>query len=233
MREDSYLEEQLILEFDFTVKIKSDEKNDFFYIKEKINRINYRYFTTRQKSYKQEVEFSNVPYLLVKQSFDKHFRFLGEGKAYLTNYNEKEGSFIQDFTILILQSALAYGGIRETIDYFADDLKFLFSNNLSGDFKTKVNYEEKRKIKRRNKNNERIISLLQQTERKVFMNRILIGFTLFFVISGITYILTNNDKQEYVTKSEFESTIKKDNSNPLKDTKIEVYINDTKKDSLK
>lgn len=233
MREE-YLDEQIISEFDFTIKIKSDEKNDFFYIKREISRIDYRFFSPRQKSFQKEIEFSNIPYLLLKYSFDKHFRFLGENKAYLTNYSEKEGSFIMDFTVLIIQSAIAYGGIRETIDYFVDDLEFMFSRNLPNDFKTKVNYKERRKLKKSEINkNAKFNSILQQTERKVFINRIIIGITLFFVIFGITYHIGNNNDAEFVTKSELESSIEKVNNRPLDNAKIEVYINEKVKDSLK
>lgn len=226
------VQEKLILsEFNFIVHIKSKENNDFYFIKDKICKSYSRYFNLSHDSYKQNIEFSNIPFIIINESFDKHFRFLGDGKAYLSNYSEKEGSFVMEFTVLILKSAIAYGGIRETIDYFADDLKNLFSNFLPIGFDTKVNFNEKIRIKKI-KNKKTINNYFQKTQKQILLNRILIGFIFFLIIIEAIYLTENHDNNDYVTKQQFETLKEKVLSNQIKEVKVEIEMNKLKKDSI-
>lgn len=233
MPKEHYPNEQIIFEFDFRITIKSSEKDDFYYIKNKVSQIHYSFYFKNSDSLLIESEFSNIPYLILKSQFDKHFRFLG-GKAYLSNYVEEQGSFVMQFTILIVQSALAYGGIRETIDYFVDDLEMFFKGSLSNDFKTKVTYKEKRKVRKRDRGTfQELDSTIRNIERNLFINRIIIGVTLFFLIIGITYILNIYNDDNFVTKEKYESDFKSQGTNPLENTKIEVFIKEKANDSIK
>jgi hypothetical protein len=70
---------------------------------------------------------------LIFNQFKLRFESLNDYNAYLADYQESSGSFLANFTILVFGAFTNYGSIRETLDYFIEDLSKLFNFLLSNE----------------------------------------------------------------------------------------------------
>lgn len=173
--------EETVYRYDFKIIVKeSDLKASE--IKSKLVKIRFHRYNSERD------EFDNPIYNFINYSFNRHFKFLGDSKAYLSNYEEKEGSLEITFIVLLITS---YGGIRETIDYFTDDLETFFrsSNGLAGH----VKYEKKtpQKFKKLSKIYNRDIDELK---RNISGLRKLCALLFFILIASCMYMISLNDK---------------------------------------
>lgn len=144
--------------------------------------------------------------LAVKEIFRRRFLSSENINAYLVDYSEEQGSLVISFTILVFGALSNYGSIRETIDYFADDLEKLFDNSLNNNsnggyyVNSKVVDQNNKSLlfqqgqisrTRKNKFDGRDYNILAT---KIKINRILIGIVFFFFIlsSATNYLLVEN-----------------------------------------
>jgi|GEM_PF-6590531 len=65
-----------------------------------------------------------------------------EGKIYLVNYAENEGSLIIEVTFLVITTFVAYGSIRQTIDYLLNDLESIIRNRTNYDVDVQLTDEK-------------------------------------------------------------------------------------------
>lgn len=177
-----YLEENSIIEYEFKILIKSSDLKGY-QIKSRI----LQYFSRKFYYPEKDLDnYKNSVHEIVNFLFQRHFKFLGNNKAYLTNYREREGSLEITFAIILI---CGYGGIRETVDYFSEDLQSLFG--LGNDFDISVNYKEKKSKRAKSsiKGNQ-IIQLEQQLKTL----KIMLAFSFFLSIVLGMYALSLNEK---------------------------------------
>lgn len=227
------MDQKIIYEFQFTIRVqKINEKKDYYSsIKESLKKAFRDHPILTYSNFERgEYEDQNMVYLILKSSFDKHFMFSGNNRAYLTNYSEQEGSLIINFSILILTTVLNYGGIRESIDYYVKDLKFLFGSAERNGVVTDITYREINK--HYNETPETPPILLQEIEKikkSIAINRALSIIILVIISSSTLYLMEKLDENTGLNKDEIENLLKSQPKLIPNDTKIEVTI---KKDEL-
>ena len=235
-----------LIECEFILKIErsKSEENDkekyrAYRIKRDMAKYLYEYLGSpfRNENIIREEDFRlNAPQRFVNQIFIKHFKFMGNGKAYLSDYREKEGSLIITFTVVVVGTFLNYGGIRETIDYFVDDLEQVCEMAMGDKYDTNVSHKEKTKIlsvqsetsnsqnnPNQSNNNEQALNTLdafKQIEKKISANRILIGITIFVLmllvaISVVSEPSLDSDSKKAEIENLIEDKIKEERQNQL------------------
>ena len=99
-----------VIECEFTVRIEhiQKEQNSYQIKRELSSMIRRRYEYLYHKDFDEELRDSFMRMRLVQQAFQKHFKFLGDKKAYLTDYREVEGSLIITFSVVIVGAFANY-----------------------------------------------------------------------------------------------------------------------------
>lgn len=215
---ENFNEQENILKYHFTILIKKEglKANE---IKSDLIKNRFLYEPFDKLSFSE-----NLIYDFINNTFKRHFSFLGNSKAYLSNYKEREGSLEISFIIIII---CGYGGIRETMDYFYEDLDFFF--NSDSQFDVSINYEDKSSKlsqKKSKDNNSFILSL----EKQIRTLKILVFILMFFILVFGMYMLTLNDK--IIDNDDIENIIdKKLEHNNLKSKIDYLYINEVLKNN--
>lgn len=207
--------EEKILKYKYKILIKKDGL--------KANQIKSELVKSRFFPPYEDRRLENPIYNFINYSFEKHFSFLGNSKAYLSNYKEREGSLEISFIILIICN---YGGIRETMDYFSEDLENFF--NSDNQFDISITYEDSSKsiTKTPKMNNSNILVL----EKKIQNLKRFMFLLLFFIILIGTYMLNLSDK--ITDKNGIEKIIdKKLDDNNLKIKIDYLYTNEVSKNN--
>jgi len=143
---------------------------------------NEKYYVYRKN---ENIYEDNVIYSVINDLFQRRFSFAGNINAYLTNYSEKKGSLVISFSVLVVGAITNYGAIRETIEYFAEDIEKLFDKSLNqlnneGGYKVIPEFRElnKRRQQTRTSDPNQYDILL----KKIRLNRIFIGIVSFVLI---------------------------------------------------
>lgn len=222
------------LTFKYTIRI-SKADIDYYQIKRELSRSFSNYFNNyyRPKDI-EEYTTTNIPYIVLNDLFQKRFALAGDMNAYLTDYSENNGSLIISFTILIVGTITNYGSIRETIDYFAEDIEKLFSNALNNRYD---GYAVTSSIQYQNIPTPQITMPHDANQynvllAKIRVDRILIGIVFFVLILSIlqNYLSTPSDsKQSNIddvkVKSIVQEELRNQKINELLQTKSDtVYI---------
>ena len=189
--------------------------------------------------------YGNSSYIFLNYVFNKHFKFLGNCKCYLSNYEEYDGSLIISFTIVIMGAITNYGSIRETIDYFVNDLESVYNDVLGNDFTINSNHNTRYLSEDQGNQTNSITSYSDNRNviRGIMINRLLIGIcavcTLLIMIIVIERSSNNYDKEENISTQNIDMIIERKIDKILKEKEIEKLIRDhlsillqNKKDSL-
>jgi hypothetical protein len=221
------------LTFKYTFRIDK-EKYEFYQIRRDLSRSlvehseNYRRFREFQK----EEYYQGATYFVLNDLFQKRFLFSGNTNAYLTDYSENKGSLIITFTILIVGAVTNYGSIRETIDYFAEDVERLFSNSLDS---WTTGYTVTSSIQEQNNHNfysqtqPRLVDTNQYNSllAKIKVDRILIGIVFFVLILSLlqNYLATSdNTKQTDTDETRLKTIIRDEIRNQKIDELLKAKI---------
>ncbi|MEM6817128.1 MAG: hypothetical protein AAF600_22500 [Bacteroidota bacterium] len=230
------------IECNFEVKISYNGKeNDSEWPADRIKRQMFRHLNQyigfpNRKYIEDEFNAIDAPQRFINTAFTKHFKFSGNGKAYLSDYHEKEGSLIIAFTVVIIGTALNYGGIRETIDYFADDLEKVCEMAMGSKYDVNVKHNEKKKVfstgnsnygSQLNPSNGNLgNSDFQSLLKKVTVNRIMIGGTIFLILLLFSInILQQPEFNKSDNKQDIEKLVEEKIQNLQRDQKIDEIIN--------
>lgn len=250
MKEDEEITNSQIsgyIECNFEVKISYNGKeNDadwpaYRIKKDMANYLNeYRGFPYRERKFVEDEFYTNAPQRFINTAFTKHFKFSGNGKAYLSDYHEKEGSLIIAFTIVIVGTVLNYGGIRETIDYFADDLEKVCEMAMGDRYLINVEHNEKKKVINTSNSNSGAQlgssnsklgnASFQSLLKKVTVNRIMIGGTIFLLLLLFSInILQQPEFNKSENKQDIENLIDEKFKKLQRDQRIDEIINGANK----
>lgn len=216
------LEEDLMLQYSFRILIKSKDLKGFQIKRELTEKIPFWEFYYNEKSYE------NPLYAFINHSFQRHFKFIGNNKAFLADYREREGSLEITFIIILI---CGYGGIRETVDYFCEDLETFFA--LYNNFDVSINYEEK-KSKQKRKNSLPNTDVIK-FEGQLKTLKILLSFSIFLSIVLGMYALSLNEKiidSNEVSKIIDKKNIDSDEISKMIDEKIKLNNSEIKLDYL-
>ncbi len=177
-------------QIDCSFKIKSyDNLSPFEIRKVIISRLN------RYNNGDRDIEFEkqNPIEQFIKISIADSIGFRTNAKVYIIDYKEREGSFIVDFSILIVSSFITYGSIRQSLDYFMNGIAEYFERTL-GVNSSSVSFEfnEVSVFDSANRNSSKISTFSTGFYRIAPILSLLI--TLFVAIL-FTYYVTRKDMQ--------------------------------------
>ena len=209
-----YISKPLTFKYSFRI---DKENYDFFQIKRDLSRslVDYSENYRRFRNLDKEEYFNNATYFVLNDLFQKRFLFGGNTYAYLTDYSENKGSLIVSFTVLVVGTITNYGSIRETIDYFAEDIERLFANSLNN---RNEGYTVTSSIQEQN--NQQIPSQQIRTTdtaqyndllSKIKVDRVLIGIVFFILILLLVqnyFVSTDNSMQTDTDELKIRSIIK-------------------------
>lgn len=218
------------LTFKYNIRI-GRENTDFYQIKRELSRslVDYSENYRRYKNFDKDEYFHNATYFVVNDLFQKRFLFSGNTNAYLTDYSENRGSLLISFTVLVVGAIANYGSIRETIDYFAEDIERLFANSLNNRNEGYLVTSSILEL------NGQSLSVLQQLGAadtdgyktllsKIKVDRVLIGIVFFLLIlMFVQNYFADSDKPKQSEDNELKTrSIIRDE---IRNQKIDGYIN--------
>lgn len=226
------------LTFKYTFRIDK-ENYDLYQIRRDLSRSLVDYFENyrRYRDFQEDEYYHNATYFVVNDLFQRRFIFAGNTNAYLTDYSENRGSLLISFTVLVVGAITNYGSIRETIDYFADDIERLFSNSLNN---RNDGYSVTSNIQEQNNQNLYTQAQTRQLDTnqynsllaKIKVDRIFIGIVFFVLLLSLlqNYLATfdtskPNDIDETKVRSIVRDEIRNQKIDELLKTKIDtVYV---------
>lgn len=203
MDNQNYITKPLTFKYTFHI---DKENYDFYQIRRDLSRslVNYSENYRRYRDFQKDEYYHNATYFVVNDLFQRRFIFAGNTNAYLTDYSENRGSLIISFTVLVVGTITNYGSIRETIDYFAEDIERLFSNslnNINDGYSVTSNIQEQ--------NNQNLYTQAQTRQldtnqynsllAKIKVDRILIGIVFFVLVLSLlqNYLVTSDTSKPY------------------------------------
>jgi hypothetical protein len=233
----------LTFKYSFRIDNIDKEKYDYFEIRRDLSRtlVDHSGIYRQFKNYDKDDYYHNEIFYILNDLFQSRFLFSGNTKAYLTDYSETSGSLIISFTVLIVGTITNYGSIRETIDYFAEDIERVFSTSLNNSLRGgNGGYTVSSTIQEYNNQN----SFSQESARpldtthynslltKIKVDRVLIGIVFFVLILSLLqnyFSSSDNSKQTDIDEAKVKSIIRDEMRNQKIDellkTKIDtVYI---------
>jgi hypothetical protein len=232
-----YIPRPLMFKYTFHIDDIDKEKNNFYEIKRALNFSLVAYNERYRRIYKQEKgEYINVLFDILNNLFQNRFLLSGGTKAYLTNYSETSGSLIISFTILIIGTVTNYGSIRETIDYFAEDIEELFDfslnnpiNNPNGSYKITSNIQEQNNENSITKVESKLLETSQYNSllAKIKVDRVLIGFVFFVLLLSLlqNYLAASDtSKQGDIDETKLKNIIHEEIRNQKIDEHLKTKI---------
>ena len=158
----------------YTIRLSGNQSNFFKIRRDLINGLLERFNYANSQEVEGSAYALSVTYRFILDNFRTRFKLPGLSQAYLSNYFEREGSYIIGFTAVIITLITNYGSIRETADYFAEDIEKLFSIALDSQ---NVTYEIKANIQQDEITNINQVTLPTNSgaEEKSTLNKKLIG----------------------------------------------------------
>ncbi|WP_133054018.1 hypothetical protein, partial [Niastella yeongjuensis] len=187
------------LTFKCTFRIEK-ENTDYYQLKSDLSRSLVRFFEISGRFRDSDNSYQNVVYGVINDIFQRRFMLTGNTQAYLTDYSERSGSLLITFSILVVGAISNYGSIRETIDYFSEDIERVFVislNSWNNGYTITSDIQEQ--------NNQAAIVESQQISStdtitynsllsKIKVDRILIGVVFFLLLVLIGQnLLVNTD----------------------------------------
>lgn len=127
-------------EADFEIKIENSEFEYWKYrdtLYDSVSQRNFIKYVERQKFEKSP--FERFVHERVKQIVDDENSLI-----FVSNYTEKEGSFIITFSLFVFATFMNYGQFRESLDYLREDLNFLLANTYPSNTRIAVDYNTRR-----------------------------------------------------------------------------------------
>lgn len=226
------------IECNFTILIEHNKKEyDFYQIRDLLtqriaNSYQYRHLLSKIDE-KNAINLMRMKF--IQQAFRKHFSFLTNKKAYFTEYKEIEGSLIITFSVVIVGVFANYGSIRETIDYFADDMQAMYNDVLPDEYmistdkniKTiyaapKIPIPKPQTAEEINKNLEleNMAGAMKALNTQNKVNRILIGITMFvlLLLLAVNFIGSEQDK------AQLERQIEQKVQSAIQESKVEDLL---------
>ncbi|MCL2327110.1 MAG: hypothetical protein FWC39_01215 [Bacteroidetes bacterium] len=210
-----YISKPLTFKYSFSIEHK---EYHFSKIKDMLKHSLLKYDKKFEKIQKEYEWNDNIIYDVINDRFQKHFSFLGNVKACLTDYSENRGSLVISFSVLVFGVITNYGSIRSSIDYFGEDIERLFYRslkNVDGEFSV-----TQQKVQDTNNHKD---FLIQQTQTnnanqfdillsKVKLNRVFIGIIFFVLLLFMVLYFSNLNINDL------------NNSNTQKQDKIDELI---------
>jgi hypothetical protein len=226
-QDDNYITKPL--SFKYNIRIDKVDY-DFYQIRKDLSRslVDYSENYSRFRDFQKDEYYFNAIYFFVNDFFQRRFIFSGNTNAYLTDYSENKGSLIISFTVLVVGTITNYGSIRETIDYFAEDIERLFSNSLNnrnGGYSVTSNIQEQNnqnqyaQIQSRQLDSNQYNSLIT----KIKVNRILIGIVFFVLALSLlqNYLATSDtSKQSDIEETKVKNLIRDE----IRNHKIDEHL---------
>jgi hypothetical protein len=208
-----------LYQFKFTIRISHLENSDYA-IKTHLERRMLENPLSRETYLQQSND--NIVYRVLSNMTKRNFSFIGNTNAFFADYEERSGSLIILFNVILITTLTNYGSIRETIDYFSKDIEALFEWTLnSSAYNVKVHFEEERNNKENNTSQNALMGELHSLKRKNLLNRVFVGVLAFALIGYIiaSTLISNSSEEQLDTK--IERKVKQE----IRNYKIDAFFN--------
>lgn len=131
----------LSAEVDFTIKINNPELKEWDY-RGKLYEAVYYKMDFKEKRY-NDIRYERSPFDFYVRERLK--RITNDGRTFLlvTDYTEKQGSFIITFSFFVFTTFMNYGQFRESLDYLRDDFNFFLREIYPPETAIMVDYEHR------------------------------------------------------------------------------------------
>lgn len=228
---DFYIAKPLTFKYTFHV---AKEKYDYYQIRKDLSRslVDYSYKYRRFREFQKEDHNNNEIYFVLNDLFQRRFFFASNINVYLTDYSENRGSLIISFTVLVVGTITNYGSIRDTIDYFAEDVERLFShslNNINEGYSItsnihEQNYNQSLSLRKNSLGDTNQYNALLS---KIKVDRILITIILFVLILLLVqnhFVTGENTKQSETDEYKIRTIIKDEIRNNQIDEHLKAKV---------
>jgi len=125
-------------EVDFSIKIDNhNHKYDFWDYRNKL----YEALSDKYKYHKNKEDKSPLEFF-----FRDRLKRIAEREQillFVTDYEEREGSFIVTFSFIAFTAFMNYGQFRESLDYLRQDFNFLFRDIFPNDTYISIDYYDR------------------------------------------------------------------------------------------
>lgn len=217
-----------INEIRYVITIGENNKNSFSRIKEKLYRLPN--FNEKNVNYGTHIE------TFIKNVIDNNLGIDERIKVYITDYQEREGSFIIEFVVLIITTLNNFNSIKQSLDNIINGISSTIENTLDNEYKVYINSFSNPIL-----SNYKIPSV-NNIKETFFQKYNFLIIIILILISGIYAFYTlkcdkeaNNDLSYMLNNKCFELLLEKKINESLSQKKID-YIFDyvkTINDSIK
>ncbi len=170
---------------------------------------------------------TNVIYELLKSHSKRHFLFSGVKEVYIANYEERQGTLELLFTLIIFTVA-NYGSIRESIDYFSNDLEYIFNTIYPNNSRVFHNYQFEDSDDNQQNQFKSILNELRERvfriERNNRFTQIFIGALGFIFLLTVSFYFSIRNDSPVIDKFEFNKLIEDSINNKIRDKKIDYLL---------
>jgi hypothetical protein len=127
-------------EVDFTIKI---DNPDFDYWKYRDNLYRASFDKLEHCKYNDNIKYEKSPFEFFVR--DRLKRITKSERTFLvvTDYSEREGSFIITFSFFVFTTFMNYGQFRESLDYLRDDFNFFLRGVFSKETTILIDYNDR------------------------------------------------------------------------------------------
>lgn len=131
----------LTSEVEFTIKIDNSKLEDWEYRRKLYDAV-YQIMDFKKKEY-NDIRFERSPFDFYVRERLK--RLTNDERTFLlvTDYTEKQGSFIITFSFFVFTTFMNYGQFRGSLDYLRDDFNFFLHNIYPPDTNIRVDYNHR------------------------------------------------------------------------------------------
>ena len=96
--------------------------------------------------------------------------------VFVTNYSERQGSFIVTFSIFVFGAFMNYGSFRESLDYLRDDFNYFFRDTFTNNASVNVNYSTRQNRTVINLHRNLLSNALSPLHRQINILKGIVGF---------------------------------------------------------
>ena len=179
-------------EVDFSIKIDHHEF-DFWEYREKIyHALSDKFEYRKNKENESPLEF------FVRDRL-KRMAKKEQISLFLTDYKEREGSFIITFSFLAFTAFMNYGQFRESLDYLRQDFNFLFRDVFPNNTTISVDYDDRPNYSFEDISENiyrRTLEIINKKFRKLIMAFVgIVGLVGIWVLALSFYVTDKVEKQ--------------------------------------
>mgnify|MGYP003601719905 CR=1 FL=1 len=170
-------------EVDFTIKIDNPEF-DYWKYRDKLYRATFDKLEHRK--YNDNIKYERSPFEFFVRDRLKRITKSERTFIVVTDYSEREGSFVITFSFFVFTTFMNYGQFRESLDYLRDDFNFFLRGVFPNDTTILIDYND-RQNHLLDDINEGVFRQTFETINREFRKLKMIVMFIGFVALGVSF----------------------------------------------